>query len=108
MTEDSTRAVTVTRLVTRDRRRHRLMKSLFIRARMIEYDNERDLVIVGGNSRRPYRGGHLWSHVWALTDTVPLARRAGGPRALAWHNEALTTAQRSGMRSLARDLLQLA
>jgi hypothetical protein len=53
MTEDSTRAVTVTRLVTRDRRRHRLMKSLFIRARMIEDDNERDLVIVGGNSRRP-------------------------------------------------------
>jgi hypothetical protein len=45
---------------------------------------------------RPLRGGHLWAHVWALTDTVPLARRAGDPRALAWHNEALTTAQRSG------------
>ncbi len=54
---------------------------------------------------RPHRGGHLWSHVWALTDTVPLARRAGDPRAPAWHDEALTTAQRSGMRSLARDLL---
>lgn len=57
---------------------------------------------------RPQRGGHLWSHVWALTDTVPLARRAGDPRAPAWHDEALTTAQRSGMRSLAHDLLQLA
>jgi len=57
---------------------------------------------------RPQRGGHLWSHVWALTDAVPLARRAGDPRARAWHDEALTTAQRSGMRSLARDLLQLA
>jgi tetratricopeptide (TPR) repeat protein len=57
---------------------------------------------------RPQRGGHLWSHVWALTDTVPLARRAGDPRALAWHDEGLTTAQRSGMRSLAGDLLQLA
>jgi hypothetical protein len=43
-----------------------------------------------------------------LTDTVPLARRAGDPRAAGWHDEALTTAQRSGMRSLARDLLQLA
>lgn len=57
---------------------------------------------------RPQRGGHLWSHVWALTDTVPLARREGDPRAPAWHDEALTTAQRSGMRSLAGDLLQLA
>jgi hypothetical protein len=56
---------------------------------------------------RPQRGGHLWSHVWALTDTVPLARRTGDPRAPAWHDEALTTAQRSGMRSLARDLLQM-
>jgi DNA-binding SARP family transcriptional activator len=56
---------------------------------------------------RPQRGGHLWSHVWALTEAVPLARRAGDPRGQSWHDEALTTAQRCGMRSLARDLLQL-
>jgi tetratricopeptide repeat protein len=56
----------------------------------------------------PQRGGHLWSHVWVLTDAVQLARRTGDPRAQSWHDEALTTAQRSGMRSLARDLLQLA
>jgi DNA-binding SARP family transcriptional activator len=55
---------------------------------------------------RPQRGGHLWSHVWALTQAVPLARRADDPRAQSWHDEALTTAQRSGMRSLARELLQ--
>jgi hypothetical protein len=103
------------------------MKSLPIRARMIEDDDERDLVIVDGVIAdaypvpgiepdalgwvlpgRPQRGGHLWSHVWALTAAIPLARHAGDPRAPAWHNEALTTAQRSGMRSLARDLLQLA
>ena len=52
-------------------------------------------------------GGDLWSHVWALTQAVPLARHAGDPRAGPWYDEALTTAQRSGMRSLARDLLQL-
>jgi hypothetical protein len=40
--------VTVTRLVTRDGGRHRLMKNLFIRARMIEDDDERDLVITDG------------------------------------------------------------
>jgi tetratricopeptide (TPR) repeat protein len=57
---------------------------------------------------RPQRGGHLWSHVWALTDAIPLAQRAGDPRAPAWHDEALTTAQRSGMRSLAGKLHQLA
>jgi len=57
---------------------------------------------------RPRRGGHLWSHVWALTDAIPLARRAGDPRAQVWYDEALATAQRSGMRSLARDLRQLA
>jgi DNA-binding SARP family transcriptional activator len=56
---------------------------------------------------RPQRGGHLWSHVWALTQAVPLARRAADPQAEPWYDEALTTAQRSGMRSLARDLLQL-
>ena len=56
---------------------------------------------------RPQRGGHLWSHVWALTQAVPLARHAADPRAEPWYDEALTTAQRSGMRSLARDLLQL-
>ena len=57
---------------------------------------------------RPQRGGHLWSHVWALTEAVPLARRTGDPRAPAWHDEALATAQRSGMRSLACELRQLA
>jgi tetratricopeptide (TPR) repeat protein len=57
---------------------------------------------------RPQRGGHLWSHVWALTDAVRLARRAADPRAPGWHDEALTTAQRSGMRSLAGELNQLA
>ena len=57
---------------------------------------------------RPQRGGHLWSHVWALTTAVPLARRAADPRGPAWHDEALTTAQRSGMRSLAGELRQLA
>ena len=57
---------------------------------------------------RPQRGGHLWSRVWALTDAVPLARRAGDPRAQVWYDEALATAQRSGMRSLACDLRQLA
>ena len=57
---------------------------------------------------RPQRGGHLWSHVWALTQAVPLARRAADPRAQPWHDEALTTAQRSGMRSLAGELRQLA
>jgi tetratricopeptide (TPR) repeat protein len=56
----------------------------------------------------PRRGGHLWSHVWALTDIIPLARRAGDPHAQAWHDEALTIAQRSGMRSLTSHLLQLA
>src|ERR1700758_5432184 len=56
---------------------------------------------------RPQRGGHLWSHVWALTQAVPLARRAADPRAQPWHDEALTTAQRSGMRSLEGDLRQL-
>ena len=44
--------------------------------------------------------------VWALTQAVPLARRAADPRAQSWHDEALTTAQRSGMRSLVRDLLR--
>ena len=86
------------------------MKSLFIRAHMIEHTRG----AVGWRSTAPARKPstpqslRVWSHVWALTDTVPLARRAGDPRALAWHNEALTTAQRSGMRSRARDLLQLA
>ena len=41
-----------------------------------------------------------------LEDAVPLARRADDPRAQSWHDEALATAQRSGMRSLTRELLQ--
>jgi tetratricopeptide (TPR) repeat protein len=49
----------------------------------------------------PRRGGHLWSHVWALKDAVVLAHRTGDPRAASWHDEALTTAQRCGMRPLA-------
>jgi hypothetical protein len=57
---------------------------------------------------RPQRGGHLWSHVWALAAAVPFARRARDPRAPDWHDEALTIAQRSGMRSLADELRLLA
>jgi hypothetical protein len=57
---------------------------------------------------RPQRGGHLWSHVWALTRHLSARPPRRRPRTPAWHNEALTTAQRSGMRSLERDLLQLA
>jgi tetratricopeptide (TPR) repeat protein len=54
---------------------------------------------------RPQRGGHLWSHVWALSDAVRVARRAHDPRADAWFTEALTTAQRCGMRGLTEQLL---
>src|SRR5262249_15713253 len=42
---------------------------------------------------RPARGGHLWSHVWALTDAARLGRRLGDPRHVAWQDEALATAQ---------------
>jgi len=54
---------------------------------------------------RPSRGGHLWSHVWALADAAPLGRRLGDPRHVAWQEEALATAQRCGMRSLTSQLL---
>jgi DNA-binding SARP family transcriptional activator len=54
-------------------------------------------------SRRE-RGGHLWSHVWALTDATELARSQGDERAVAWRNEALATALRCGMRGLAARL----
>ena len=53
----------------------------------------------------PGRGGHLWSHVWALTDAARLGRRLDDPRHVAWHEEALTTAQRCGMRALTSQLL---
>jgi DNA-binding SARP family transcriptional activator len=56
---------------------------------------------------RPARGGHLWSHVWALTDAARLGRRLGDPRHAAWQEEALTTAQRCGMRALTSQLLQV-
>lgn len=56
---------------------------------------------------RPQRGGHLWSHVWALTDAVRVARRTGDTRAEEWHAEALASAQRCGMRALADQLAQL-
>jgi DNA-binding SARP family transcriptional activator len=56
---------------------------------------------------RPARGGHLWSHVWAMTDAVRLGRRLGDPRHVAWQEEALTTAQRCGMRTLTSQLLQV-
>ena len=53
---------------------------------------------------RPARGGHLWSHVWALTDAARLGRRLGDPRHAAWQEEALATAQRCGMRALTSQL----
>src|SRR5215831_11021906 len=55
----------------------------------------------------PARGGHLWSHVWALTDAARLGRRLDDPRHIAWQDEALATAQRCGMRALTSQLLQV-
>ena len=55
----------------------------------------------------PARGGHLWSHVWALADAARLGRHLGDPRHLAWQEEALATAQRCGMRALTGQLLQV-
>src|SRR5215475_16150162 len=55
----------------------------------------------------PARGGHLWSHVWALTDAARLGRRLGDPRHVAWQDEALATAQRCGMRALTSQLLRV-
>jgi hypothetical protein len=55
---------------------------------------------------RPARGGHLWSHVWAMTDAARLGRQLGDPRHVGWQEEALATAQRSGMRALASQLLE--
>jgi len=55
---------------------------------------------------RPNRGGHLWSHVWALADAARLGRRLGDPRHVAWQEEALATAQRCGIRALTNQLLQ--
>jgi DNA-binding SARP family transcriptional activator len=52
----------------------------------------------------PGRGGHLWSRVWALTDAVTTARASGDHRAESWYDEALTTAQRCGMRDLVEAL----
>ena len=56
---------------------------------------------------RPARGGHLWSHVWALTDAARLGRRLDDPRHVAWQDEALATAQRCGMLALTSRLLQV-
>ena len=53
---------------------------------------------------RPSRGGHLWSHVWALTDAARLGRHLGDSRHVAWQEEALATAQRFGMRALTSQL----
>jgi tetratricopeptide (TPR) repeat protein len=53
---------------------------------------------------RPSRGGHLWSHVWAMTDAARLGRHLGDPRHAAWQEEALSTAQRCGMRALTSQL----
>jgi DNA-binding SARP family transcriptional activator len=55
----------------------------------------------------PARGGHLWSHVWALTDAVRLGRRLGDPRHPAWWEDALATAQSCGMRALTTQLLRV-
>jgi len=54
---------------------------------------------------RPSHGGHLWSHVWALTDAAHFGRDFGDPRHAAWQEEALTTAQRCGMRALTDQML---
>jgi len=56
---------------------------------------------------RPARGGHLWSHVWAMTEAARLGRRLGDPRHMAWQEEALTTAERCGMRALTSQLRQV-
>jgi hypothetical protein len=56
---------------------------------------------------RPTRGGHLWSHVWAMTDAARLGRRLGDPRHVAWQEDALATTQRCGMRALTSQLLQV-
>ena len=56
---------------------------------------------------RPARGGHLWSHVWAMTDAARLGRRLGDPRHVAWQEDALATVQRCGMRALTSQLLQV-
>jgi DNA-binding SARP family transcriptional activator len=56
---------------------------------------------------RPARGGHLWSHVWALADAARLGRRLGDPRHVAWQEEGLATAQRCRMRALTSQLLQV-
>jgi hypothetical protein len=53
---------------------------------------------------RPERGGHLWSHVWALTDASTLASLFADARAATWHDEALATTLRCGMRGLAARL----
>jgi DNA-binding SARP family transcriptional activator len=55
---------------------------------------------------RPERGGHLWSHVWALTDGRALASSLGDRRAALWADEALATALRCGMRGLAARLAE--
>jgi len=56
---------------------------------------------------RPQRGGHLWSHVWALIDGIRIARRSSDARAEGWYDEALATAQRYGMRALTGQLIRL-
>ena len=56
---------------------------------------------------RPQRGGHLWSHVWALTAGVRIARRTGDTHAEGWYDEALVIAQRCGMRALTDQLVHL-
>jgi DNA-binding SARP family transcriptional activator len=66
-------------------------------------DERTALAQYGETARRsdPSRGGHLWSRVWALADGAAAAGPAGDPRAGPWREEALTTAQRCGMRELA-------
>jgi len=56
---------------------------------------------------RPQRGGHLWSHVWALTAGVRIARCSGDLRAEGWYDEAIVIAQRCGMRALTDQLVHL-
>jgi len=96
-------------------------RPMYVRGTMVEDGQVRELVIADGvvadlsaalqqlaeavTRSRPSRGGHLWSHVWALADAARLGRQLGDPRHVAWQEEALATAQRCGMRALASQLL---
>jgi tetratricopeptide (TPR) repeat protein len=52
----------------------------------------------------PPRAGHLWSHVWALSDATRLAQLNADDREAVWREAGLALAQRCGMQSLAARL----